>query len=143
MSIEIRIGVVGNVDAGKSTLTSVLVNGKNDDGRGSARESVFNHSHEKNGRTSSVSHQSLKISNKKSLAFIDLAGHERYLKTTLHGLTGYLIDYVVLIVSANSSVQRMTREHLSIALALKIPFIVVVTKIDLVKEKKIKFCWIH
>ena len=28
MSIEIRIGVVGNVDAGKSTLTSVLVNGK-------------------------------------------------------------------------------------------------------------------
>ena len=139
MSIEIRIGVVGNVDAGKSTLTSVLVNGKNDDGRGSARESVFNHSHEKkNGRTSSVSHQSLKISNKKSLAFIDLAGHERYLKTTLHGLTGYLIDYVVLIVSANSSVQRMTREHLSIALALKIPFIVVVTKIDLVKDKKNK-----
>lgn len=32
----------------------------------------------------------------------------------------------------------MTREHLSSALALKIPFIVVVTKIDLVKEKKNK-----
>ena len=59
MSIEIRYGVIGNVDAGKSTLTSVLVNGVNDDGRGSARELVFNHKHERdNGRTSSVSQNS-------------------------------------------------------------------------------------
>lgn len=139
MSIEIRYGIIGNVDAGKSTLTSVLVNGENDNGRGSARELVFNHNHEKvNGRTSSVSHQTLRINEKKCLAFIDLAGHERYLKTTLHGLTGYLIDYAILIVSANSSVQRMTREHISIALALNIPFMVVVTKIDLVKDRKNK-----
>ena len=139
MSIEIRYGVIGNVDAGKSTLTSVLVNGVNDDGRGSARELVFNHKHERdNGRTSSVSHQTYRVNKKNCLAFIDLAGHERYLKTTLHGMTGYLIDYCMLIVSANSSVQRMTREHLSIALALNIPFMVVVTKVDLVKDKKRK-----
>ena len=52
---ELRIAVVGNVDAGKSTMLGVLVKGSLDDGRGRARLNLFRHKHEiETGRTSSV-----------------------------------------------------------------------------------------
>jgi GTPase len=35
--------VIGNVDSGKSTLVGVLTKGIFDDGRGSARERIFNY----------------------------------------------------------------------------------------------------
>ena len=40
-------------------------------------------------------------------------------------------DLALVVVGANMGVQRMTREHLGIALALKVPLFVVVTKIDI------------
>jgi len=47
--------VVGNVDAGKSTLLGVLTHGELDNGRGLARMKLFRHKHEmESGRTSSV-----------------------------------------------------------------------------------------
>jgi GTPase len=42
----------------------------------------------------------------------DLAGHEKYLKTTVAGMTGQMPDYVLILVGANMGVQRMTKEHL-------------------------------
>ena len=52
---EVRVAVVGNVDAGKSTLLGVLTHGALDDGRGTARLKLFRHKHEGDtGRTSSV-----------------------------------------------------------------------------------------
>ena len=51
----IRVAVVGNVDAGKSTLLGVLTHGELDNGRGMARQRLFRHKHEmESGRTSSV-----------------------------------------------------------------------------------------
>ncbi len=50
-----RVAVVGNVDAGKSTLLGVLTHGELDNGRGTARQRLFRHKHEmETGRTSSV-----------------------------------------------------------------------------------------
>ena len=50
-----RVAVVGNVDAGKSTLLGVLTHGELDNGRGVARQKLFRHKHEmESGRTSSV-----------------------------------------------------------------------------------------
>lgn len=50
-----RVAVVGNVDAGKSTLLGVLTHGELDNGRGFARQKLFRHKHEmESGRTSSV-----------------------------------------------------------------------------------------
>lgn len=47
--------MVGNVDAGKSTLLGVLTHGELDNGRGQARQKLFRHKHEmESGRTSSV-----------------------------------------------------------------------------------------
>jgi ATPase subunit of ABC transporter with duplicated ATPase domains len=57
---ELRIAVIGNVDAGKSTLISVLVAAQLDDGRGAARRKILHHPHEQEtGRTSSISQHSM------------------------------------------------------------------------------------
>ncbi|XP_066155673.1 GTP-binding protein 1 [Euwallacea fornicatus] len=152
--LEIRVAVVGNVDAGKSTLLGVLTHGELDTGRGTARLKLFRHKHEmESGRTSSVGndilgfdeqgnvvnkpeHGSLdwvKICEKSSkvITFIDLAGHERYLKTTVFGMTGHAPDFGMLMVGANAGIIGMTKEHLGLALALSVPVFVVVTKIDM------------
>lgn len=39
----------------------------------------------------------------KVITFIDLAGHERYLKTTVFGMTGHAPDFGMLMVSLQSS----------------------------------------
>lgn len=38
------------------------------------------------------------------ITFLDLAGHHKYLKTTILGLTGYSPDLVMLVVAANRGV---------------------------------------
>lgn len=154
--LETRVAVVGNVDAGKSSLLGVLTKSKLDDGRGRARVSLFRHKHEiETGRTSSAGNEILgftpdsqvivpaehsrqqanweAIAAKagKVISFTDLAGHEKYLKTTLAGLTGSGADFVLLIVGANAGLIGMSKEHLSVALALSLPIVVVVTKVDM------------
>jgi hypothetical protein len=59
----------------------------------------------------------------------DLAGHERYLKTTLYGLTSGAPSCVVLMVGANAGLIGMSKEHLAIALALNVPVVVCITKV--------------
>lgn len=73
-----------------------------------------------------ISKESAKI-----ISFIDLAGHEKYLKTTLYGLTSGSPSCVILIVGANAGLIGMSKEHLAAALALTIPVIVCITKIDM------------
>eukprot|EP00439_Symbiodinium_sp_Y106_P054833 s6859_g7.t1 len=68
------------------------------------------------------------------VTFSDLCGHEKYLKTTIFGLVGQCPDYTMIIVNANAGFQRMSREHLGIALALRIPFFIVITKIDIAPQ---------
>ncbi|KJA19920.1 hypothetical protein HYPSUDRAFT_43812 [Hypholoma sublateritium FD-334 SS-4] len=67
----------------------------------------------------------------KVVSFSDLAGHERYLKTTLYGLTSGAPSCVMLMVGANAGLIGMSKEHLAIALALSVPLIVCITKIDM------------
>lgn len=142
------------------TAVLACPDGTFDDGRGALREKVFNFSHEKgNGRTSSVGHEILgfdahgnqvipkkgnfvtskkrdlwpEISehSKKVIQLLDLCGHEKYLKTTMFGMTGLFPHYGMVVVGANMGVQRMTKEHIGIAMSLKIPIFIVITKIDL------------
>ena len=55
---EINIRILREEGIGKSSLIGVLINGKLDDGNGSARLFVLKHKHEKIcGKTSSFSHQ--------------------------------------------------------------------------------------
>ncbi|CDO72535.1 hypothetical protein BN946_scf184983.g18 [Trametes cinnabarina] len=73
-----------------------------------------------------ISRQASKI-----ISFSDLAGHERYLKTTLYGLTSGSPSCVILIVGGNAGLIGMSKEHLAIALALSVPVVVCITKIDM------------
>jgi GTPase len=151
--IDIKIGVAGNVDSGKSTTIGTMTKGVLDDGRGKARLHVFNYKHEiDSGRTSSIGHQimgfdnngSIINSNKnnswsdianqatKLISFYDLAGHEKYLRTTIYGLTSIHPDYCLIMIGANMGINHMTREHIGLCINLKIPFIILITKIDIV-----------
>jgi GTPase len=153
--LDIKIGVAGNVDSGKSTTIGTLTKGILDDGRGKARVHVFNYKHEiVTGRTSSIGHQIMGYDNNgniinsnknnswadiasqavKLISFYDLAGHEKYLRTTIYGLTSIYPDYCLIMIGANMGINHMTREHIGLCINLKIPFIILVTKIDIVPE---------
>lgn len=158
-AIELRVCVLGSADVGKSTLLGVLTQGELDNGRGRARLNMFRHLHEiQSGRTSSISHEILGFdadgnpidysscatadeigeTSTKLITFIDLAGHHKYLKTTISALTGYCPHYVMLLVSATAGVVGMTQEHLGIAVALEVPFFIVVTKTDATSAERVE-----
>ncbi|KAJ3538012.1 hypothetical protein NM688_g6580 [Phlebia brevispora] len=82
-------------------------------------------------RHEKMSWEAISIEAAKIISFIDLAGHERYLKTTLYGLTSGAPSCVILIVGANAGLIGMSKEHLAIALALSVPVVVCITKIDM------------
>lgn len=126
------IAVTGSVNSGKSTFIGVLTSGKLDDGKGSARDLVAKHQHEKEtGNTSAISTGSIIIpENNAALSIIDLCGHENYLHTTTYGLSGYYPDYAFVIVSANKGVLRMTRQHMRILYTLCVPICIIITHID-------------
>lgn len=151
---EIRISVMGSVDAGKSSLVGVLTQGELDNGRGRARLQMFRHYHEiKSGRTSCISHELLGFDDAgnvinykhnemmtaeeicelstKLISFMDLAGHRRYMRTTIQAVSGYAPHFIALVV-ASGNLNQMTIENLQIIKAFKIPFFVILTKIDLV-----------
>ena len=135
---EIRIAAVGNVDSAKSTTISVIANNVLDDGKGKARSMIMKHPHEKDtGRTSSVTQHYIKTDNS-IIGFVDLAGHEKYLKTTVSGLNGYFIDYAMVTIGVDRGIIGMTKEHMAIALALNLPLFLVITKIDIAVEKKLQ-----
>jgi len=128
---EIRIGVCGNIDAGKSSFVGVMTKNVLDNGRGYARSFIMKHKHElDSGRTSVLVQHYIK-SEDKIIEFTDLAGHEKYLKTTIKGISGCLIDYVSIIINANTGIQLMTREHISLVYTLRIPMFIIYTKTDL------------
>mmetsp|Transcript_34634 Transcript_34634/g.87650 ORF Transcript_34634/g.87650 Transcript_34634/m.87650 type:complete len:638 (-) Transcript_34634:745-2658(-) len=159
--IEVRVAIIGNVDSGKSTMVGVLTRSVLDDGRGAARAKVFKHGHEEaTGRTSSIGQHTLCLDAHgsvlndsmfrahtcgeyvaraaKVITLVDLAGHEKYFRTTAYGLTGHLPDYACLIVGANMGVVGMCKEHMGVALALKVPVFFVITKVDICPDHILK-----
>lgn len=162
---ECVIAVCGPVDAGKSSLIGVLTSGVLDNGRGLARNKILIHPHEReSGRTSHITYNPLvyhkkdettitlfnpkefkntldittKINNNwdiKVNSFLDLAGHEKYLKTTIFGVTGMFPDYGIVVIGANTGITKLTREHIGILLYLGIPFIITITKIDMAPKE--------
>jgi GTPase len=158
--VDLKVAIAGNVDSGKSSTLGALMSGTLDNGRGSARLNVFNFEHEvKSGRTSSVAHHIIGFDEKgvivhastdfgkkswpdiirdssKVVTFFDLCGHERYLKTTILGLTSMFPDMCIITVGANMGVTKMTKEHLFLCMTLHIPFIVLITKIDICEHRQ-------
>jgi elongation factor 1-alpha len=152
--VQIIVPLLGNVDSGKSTLVGVLCTGELDNGDGECASKVARYLHEiVNRRTSSVSTRLLGfdgsgavaneqlldplnesqvyLKSKKVIVFVDLAGHERYLRTTLKGVLGHTPDYALVVVASNMGTVGTFKEHVGISVVLGIPFAVVITKTDL------------
>jgi elongation factor 1-alpha len=152
---SINIAVTGSVDSAKSSTVAVLTQYILDNGNGGARSKIVTLKHEiESGRTSAVNLVTVrnpkvtpppastspptptessppKTAHAETLRFLDLAGHEKYLRTTLRGLTNYFPDYALLVISSLRGVLPITREHFNICRSLGIPVIIVVTKIDI------------
>ncbi len=60
--VELKVGLFGDEQSGKTTLVGVLKSGQLDNGIGLAREAVFRYPHEiQTGRTTSICHQVLSV----------------------------------------------------------------------------------
>lgn len=157
---DVRIAVCGALGSGKSTLIGVLCFGQLDDGDGFVRVDCFKHPHELiSGQTSSITQEIMGFDSKgncinysnlndlswgdiiershKIISFFDLAGHERYYKTTISGLTGTMPDYCLLVISAVTGVTKTTVEHYKLAKALDCIVIFAITHTDVVSPTKL------
>src|SRR5262245_41106731 len=71
------------------------------------------------------------------IGFVDVPGHERFVKNMLAGVGG--IDSVLLVVAADESIKPQTREHFDICRLLQVPTgVVAITKADLVDRELIE-----
>jgi len=117
---SVVVGTAGHIDHGKSALVQALTGTdpdrlKEEKARGITIDLGFAH----------------QVFDGVNFAFVDVPGHERFVKNMLAGVGG--IDLVVLVVAADESVMPQTREHFDICRLLHVPAgIVALTKSDLV-----------
>ena len=120
---HIIVGTAGHIDHGKTALVKALTG---IDADRLAEE-------KRRGITIDLGFAHLQLTADLRLGFVDVPGHERFVKNMLAGVGG--IDLVMLVVAADESVKPQTREHFDICRLLEIPRgIVVLTKSDLVDE---------
>ncbi len=118
---HIIVGTAGHVDHGKTTLVKALTGIDTDrleeeKRRGISIELGFAH---------------LNLTPSMRLGFIDVPGHERFIKNMLAGVAG--IDLVLLVIAADECIKPQTIEHFDICRLLGIRHgLIALTKSDLV-----------
>jgi selenocysteine-specific elongation factor len=116
---HIIIGTAGHIDHGKSALVLALTGTdpdrlKEEKARGITIELGFAHW----------------TTDEFAFSFVDVPGHERFVKNMLAGVGGF--DAVILVVAADESVMPQTREHFEICRLLGVrEGLVAITKSDL------------
>jgi selenocysteine-specific elongation factor len=114
------VGTAGHIDHGKSSLVRALT-GTDPDRLKEEQE---------RGITIDLGFAHLDLGGGPVVSFIDVPGHERFVRNMLAGAHG--IDAVLLVVAAEESVMPQTREHFHICRLLGIPRgLVALTKCDL------------
>lgn len=117
---HIIVGTAGHIDHGKSSLVEALT-GTNPDRLEEEK---------RRGITIDLGFAFLNLGEVR-LGFVDVPGHERFVRNMLAGVGG--IDVLLLVIAADESVMPQTREHFDICRLLGIPRgLVVITKSDLV-----------
>ena len=126
MTRYVVVGTAGHIDHGKSALVHALTGTdpdrlKEEKLRGITIDLGFAHLND--GET--------------QLAFVDVPGHERFVKNMLAGASG--IDGVLLVIAADESVMPQTREHFDICRLLGVSTgVVALTKADLVDSDTVE-----
>src|SRR6476661_5414364 len=117
------IGTAGHIDHGKTSLIKALT-GTDPDRLKEEKE---------RGITIDLGFAHLDLGGGVVASFIDVPGHERFVRNMLAGAHG--IDAVVLVVAADESVMPQTREHFQICRLLGIPRgVVALTKCDVADD---------
>jgi selenocysteine-specific elongation factor len=120
MAISIIVGTAGHIDHGKTALVRALT-GVDADRLPEEK---------KRGITIDIGFADLDLGEVR-IGFVDVPGHERFVKNMLAGAHG--IDAVALVIAADESVMPQTREHFDICRLLGVEQgIIVLTKKDLV-----------
>ena len=118
------VGTAGHIDHGKSALVRALT-GTDPDRLQEERE---------RGITIDLGFAHLDLPGDIRVGFVDVPGHERFVKNMLAGIGG--IDAVLLVIAADESIMPQTREHLAICELLGVASgVVAVTKCDTVDEE--------
>jgi selenocysteine-specific elongation factor len=124
------IATAGHVDHGKTSLIEALTGVKTD--------TLVEE--KKRGMTIDLGFAYLDTSDSQTqepLGFIDVPGHQDFIKNMLAGVAG--VDAVMLVVAADDAVMPQTLEHLAIADFLQISNgVVVLTKVDRVEHARIE-----
>ena len=119
---HIIVGTAGHIDHGKTALVKALT-GIDADRLKEEKE---------RGITIDIGFAHLALDANTRIGFIDVPGHERFIKNMLAGVGG--IDLVMLVIAADESIMPQTREHLDICSLLHIKQgFTVLTKIDKVE----------
>jgi selenocysteine-specific elongation factor len=114
------VGTAGHIDHGKTSLVKALTGVDTDRLPEEKRRGI----------TIDLGFASW-VSGDYQIGFIDVPGHERFVKNMLAGVGG--IDSALLVVAADESIKPQTREHFAICKLLGIPSgVVAITKRDLV-----------
>jgi len=121
---HVIVGTAGHIDHGKTALVKALT-GIDTDRLKEEKE---------RGITIDLGFAHLALDPTTTISFIDVPGHERFIKNMLAGVGG--IDLVMLVIAADESVMPQTREHLDICSLLHIKQgFTVLTKIDKVESE--------
>ena len=120
---SIIVGTAGHIDHGKSALVRALT-GVDPDRLPEEK---------RRGITIDLGFADLELDDLR-LGFVDVPGHERFIKNMLAGAHG--IDLLALVIAADEGVMPQTREHFDICRLLGVQNgLVVITKKDLVDEE--------
>jgi selenocysteine-specific elongation factor len=120
---NIIVGTAGHIDHGKTALVKALT----------GIDADRLEEEKRRGITIDLGFAHLALTPKLTLGFVDVPGHERFVKNMLAGVGG--IDLVLFVIAANESIKPQTREHFDICRLLGIPRgIVALTKTDLVED---------
>ena len=118
---HVIVGTAGHIDHGKSTLVEALTGTHPDRLEEEKRRGI----------TIDLGFAFLGLEGA-SLGFVDVPGHERFVRNMLAGAGG--IDLLLLVIAADESIKPQTREHFDICRLLGISQgIVVLTKSDAVE----------
>ena len=120
------VATAGHIDHGKSTLVKAL----------SGVETDRLPEEKSRGISIDLGFAYLALPNTPVIGFVDVPGHERFVRNMLAGVCG--IDYVMLVVAADDGVMPQTIEHLSIVSLLGIRTgVAVLTKTDRVSVARV------
>jgi selenocysteine-specific elongation factor len=114
-------GTAGHIDHGKTALVKALT----------GIDADRLEEEKRRGITIDLGFAHMQLTPSLRLAFVDVPGHERFVKNMLAGVGG--IDLALLVVAASESVKPQTREHFDICRLLGVPRgVIALTKADLV-----------